>query len=179
MFGEFRTVRAEFVRSRLPTRGKSASNVRMDLDDFDRRILDILQTDCSRAHADIGAEINLSGSAVRRRIQAMREAGVIAREVAILGDTLAGVTMIVTVALERESREVYEAFGKAMQAENRVQQCYTTAGQFDVVLIVSARDAEDYRGWAEEALLNNGSVRRYDSYAVSSTMKFTTKRPLA
>lgn len=149
----------------------------MTLDDFDRRILDILQTDCTRAHAEIGDEVGLSGSAVRRRIQAMRAAGVIAHEVAILSDTIAGLTVIVTVEFERETPDIYAAFAAAMRTDERVLQCYATTGRFDVVMLVAAASADDYKAWADLALLSNASVRRYETFVASSQIKFTTRRP--
>lgn len=150
----------------------------MDLDAFDQRILDILQSDCTRTHAAIGREVGLSGSAVRRRIQAMRAAGVIAREVAILGEGAGGLTIIVTVELERESKEVYDAVRKSVRGDDHVLQCYLTTGEFDLVLIVAACSPEDYKDWADRTLLANAAVRRFESHVVWSTAKFTTKRPM-
>jgi Lrp/AsnC family transcriptional regulator, leucine-responsive regulatory protein len=153
----------------------------MNLDSLDRRILDFLQTDCTRSHAAIGDDVGLSGSAVRRRIDAMRKAGVIAREVAILGDAAVegGITVIVTVSFERESRETYDAFRAAMRNEECVLQCYATAGQFDFVLVVVAKSPAEYEAWGERTLMSNPAVRRYDSFVVWSTVKFTTRRPVS
>ncbi|GIK50844.1 MAG: Lrp/AsnC family transcriptional regulator [Hyphomonadaceae bacterium] len=149
----------------------------MHLDTFDRRILDILQADCMRSHAAIGREVGLSGSAVRRRIQAMRASGVIAREVAILGEGVAGLTVVVTVELDRETKDVYDALRDSMCADDHVLQCYFTAGQLDIVLIVAVSSPEDYKAWAERTLLGNPSVRRFESFFAWSTAKSTTKRP--
>ncbi len=149
----------------------------MTLDKLDHRILDILQSDCTRSHAGIGEEVGLSGSAVRRRIEAMRTSGVIAREVALLGDQAGGITVIVTVAFQKETREIYETFRAAMRDDERVLQCYGTSGQFDFLLIVAAETPEDYEAWGEATLLTNPALRRYDSYVVWSNTKFTTKRP--
>lgn len=138
-----------------------------------------MQIDCTRTHADIGAEVGLSGSAVRRRIQALRAAGVIAREVALLSDAAhpSGITLIVTVSFEKETRKTNESFRAAMGREARVLQCYATAGQFDFVLVVVAKDPADYEAWSERVLMSNSALRRYDSFVVWSTVKFTTRRP--
>ena len=151
----------------------------MQLDQLDHRILRILQADCTRSHADIGAEVGLSASAVRRRIQAMRDAKVIAREVALLGEGagVAGITVIVTVAFERETPQLYDAFRQAMRGEPRVLQCYATAGQFDFLLVGAAQSPEDYEAWGERTLMSNPAIRRYDSFVVWSTVKFSTHRP--
>jgi Lrp/AsnC family leucine-responsive transcriptional regulator len=152
----------------------------MEQDRLDRRILDLVQDDCARSHAAIGAEIGLSGSAVRRRIQAMRDNKVIAREVALLGEGAgaAGITVIATVTFEHETPALYEAFRAAMRKEARVLQCYATAGQFDFILVVAAKSPEDYEAWGESTLMTNPAIKRFDSFVVWSTVKFTTKRPV-
>lgn len=151
------------------------------MDDFDRNILDILQTDCTLAHAEIGKRVGLSGSAVRRRVGALQRSGVIARQVAILGPEAkeAGITVIVTVAFERESPEAYDAFRRTMRQEERVLQCYSTAGQFDFLLVVAAASPEDFEIWGERTLMSNPDLRRFESFVVWSTVKFTTRRPSA
>ncbi|KPY11389.1 AsnC family transcriptional regulator [Pseudomonas savastanoi pv. phaseolicola] len=54
------------------------------MDKFDRAILDILQTDCTRSVADIAERIGLGSTACWRRIQKLEEAGIIDRRVALL-----------------------------------------------------------------------------------------------
>lgn len=150
------------------------------MDKLDGQILEILQVDCTMPHARIGERVGLSGSAVRRRIQALRSSGVIAREVAILGEktNAAGITVVVTVAFEKETKRDYDAFRALMRKDDRVLQCYATAGQFDFVLVVTAESPEDYEAWGERVLMSNSALRRYDSFVVWSTVKFSTKRPL-
>jgi Lrp/AsnC family transcriptional regulator, leucine-responsive regulatory protein len=148
------------------------------MDHFDAKILDILQLDCTRSHAAIGEEVGLSGSAVRRRIHALRASGVIDREVALVNERVAGgITVVVTVAFEKETKVAYDQFRAAMRKEPRVLQCYATAGQFDFIMIVAAASPEDYEAWGERVLMSNRALRHYDSYVVWSTVKFSTKRP--
>ena len=150
----------------------------MDL--LDAKILDILQTDCTLAHAAIGERVGLSGSAVRRRIQALRRSGAIAREVAILGEKAApaGITVLAFGSFDRESVTAYDSFRKMMRADPAVLQCYATSGPIDFALVVSARDPADYEAWGERVLMAHPSLRRFDSHVVWSTVKFTTKRTL-
>jgi Lrp/AsnC family transcriptional regulator, leucine-responsive regulatory protein len=152
----------------------------MKLDEFDLAILDALQSDCTQPHATLGERVGLSGSAVRRRIARMRKAGVIAHEVAILGAAVqpAGVTIIVTVTFAQETPAAVRAFRETMQRDPRVLQCYATAGQFDFILLVAAQSPADYEAWGERVLMSNAMLKRYDSFVVWSTVKFTTKRPL-
>ena len=56
----------------------------MDLDDFDRRLLNLVQSDAGQTAEQLAGDVGLSASAVQRRLKRLREAGVIIREAAIL-----------------------------------------------------------------------------------------------
>lgn len=152
----------------------------MTLDPFDKAILDILQDDCTLAHATIGDRVGLSGSAVRRRIMALRKSGAIAQEIAILGATAqpSGIRVVVAVTFAQETLAAVNAFRAAMRRDPQVLQCYATAGQFDFVLVVAAESPAAYEMWGERVLMSNKLLKRYDSFVVWSTVKFTTKLPL-
>ena len=149
------------------------------MDAFDRKLLEILQTDCTLSHAEMGRRVSLSASAVRRRLSALRESGIIAAEVAVLGSGAHnGITVITSVAFERETPAVYEDFRARMRTDPHVLQCYSVAGQADFILVVAAASLEAYEAWGERVLLADGAVRRFDSYVAWSTTKFTTRRPV-
>ena len=153
--------------------------MRMQIDAYDQAILDLMQTDCTLSHATIGERVGLSGSAVRRRISTLRKTGVISQEVAIVNaeSRIAGITVIVTVAFAQETQASVDAFRAAMRREPNVMQCYATAGQFDFILVVAAESPAHYEEWGERTLMSNSMLKRYDSFVVWSTVKFTTKRP--
>ncbi|MCV5420605.1 Lrp/AsnC family transcriptional regulator, partial [Escherichia coli] len=69
------------------------------MDKFDRAILDILQTDCTRSVADIAERIGLGSTACWRRIQKLEEAGIIDRRVALLNPQRLNVSVSVFAAI--------------------------------------------------------------------------------
>ncbi|EGF92719.1 asnC family protein [Asticcacaulis biprosthecium C19] len=149
------------------------------MDDFDRKLLEIVQDDCTLSDSEMGRRVSLSASAVRRRLAAMRRSGVIAAEVAVLGSVAqTGITVITSVAFERETPTVYDDFRNRMKADPHVLQCYSVAGQADFFLVVAASSLEAYEAWGEQVLLSDPAIRRYDSYVAWSTTKFTTRRPV-
>jgi Lrp/AsnC family transcriptional regulator, leucine-responsive regulatory protein len=156
----------------MPERAAKAA---LALDDFDRALLDHLQTDATLTHAQLGERVHLSASSVRRRIERMRAQGVIEKIVALLGTAMqTGVTVIVTVSFAQESLEIYRDFRQQMRADSNVRQCYSVAGSEDFVLLVNANSPADYEKWGERALMSNASIRRYSSQVVWSTVKFST-----
>lgn len=148
------------------------------IDKFDLAILDILQDDSDQPHAAIGEAVNLSGSAVRRRIAAMKESGIIEHERALVAFEALGprVRLLVSVSFERESPGIYEGFRAAVRAEPWVTHCFSTAGAADFVLIVEAPNVAAYESWGERVLMSNPHIKRYESTVVWSTVKETTRR---
>jgi len=147
----------------------------MPLDKFDKAILDIIQTDNQRSHAEIGEAVNLSGSAVRRRILSMTKAGVITGNVALTNPAQHGLTLIVSVSFERESPKTYADFRAQMAKEDTVSQCYYVAGDVDFILIVHAETPAAYDKWGEAVLMSNPAIRRYSNNLVWNRTKFTTR----
>jgi len=147
----------------------------MGLDRFDLAILDIVQQDNQRSHASIGDAVNLSASSVRRRLSALRQAGVIVADVSLTDASKCGLTFITSVSFEREDPIIYSAFRAQMRDEAAVSQCYTVSGDMDFVLIVHAENPEAYEQWGERTLMTNPGVRRYSTSIVWSRTKFTTR----
>lgn len=147
----------------------------MSLDGFDLAILDIVQQDNQRSHASIGDEVNLSASSVRRRLSAMRLAGVIVADVSLTDASKCGLTFITSVSFEREDPATYNAFRAQMRDEAAVSQCYAVSGDLDFVLIIHAESPEAYEQWGERTLMANPAIRRYTTSIVWSRTKFTTR----
>lgn len=149
------------------------------MDAFDLKLLEIMQQDCTLSHAELGRQASLSASAVRRRLGGMRSSGVIASEVAILGNVAAaGITILTSVCFREESVTAYQAFRDQMRSDPHVLQCYSVAGQYDFMMVVAAPSLAAYETWGEAALMSNPAIRRYDSYVTWSTVKFATHRPV-
>jgi Lrp/AsnC family transcriptional regulator, leucine-responsive regulatory protein len=149
----------------------------LSLDRLDQLILEAMQRNNQLSHREIGEQVGLSASAVRRRIGLLRSGGAISADVAIVDPRVCApsITVIVMVVFERETRGAYSAFRDTMRDAREVTQCYATLGAYDFALVVQAGSPEAYEAWAESKLMANPSIRRYDSFVVSSRTKFTTQ----
>ena len=148
------------------------------LDPFDRAILALVQRDNQRTHAEIGREVHLSASSVRRRLARLRRDGVIAQDVSIVDPGKEWITAIVRVTFQVESPQSYDAFRRRMRDADEVAQCYAVAGETDFILIVHASSLADYEAWGERQLLADPAIGRYDTHIVWSRVKFTTALPV-
>lgn len=149
-----------------------AKSARPALDQFDRRLLALVQANARLTHEALGERIGLSASAVRRRLNALRDAGVIEAEVALVDPEAFGVTVIVTLSFHDETEEAYDALDAQLAASPHVQQSYHVAGEHDYVVIVHGPSLRWYETWARGMFMRNPALRRYSSQVVWSRKKF-------
>lgn len=150
------------------------------LDSFDREILRRVQRDARMTSEDIGAAIGLSAAAVQRRLKRMRQLGVIVAEVAIVSPQAVGQAMsfIIGVELERERADMLDAFRRAACADPNVQHCYYVTGVADFILIVTARDMDDFEAFTRRLLFDNPNIRRFTTSVVMARDKTTQVVPV-
>lgn len=137
--------------------------IRPMLDDFDRKILALLQEDNRMPQRDISVAVNLSPSAVNRRIAAMEAAGTISGNVAVVDPAKVGrpITIIVEVTVESERFELLDAVKRRLAACPQVQQLYYVTGDADFVLIVNVADMAEYERLTRELFFAEGNVKRF------------------
>ena len=152
----------------------------MELDAFDRRLLDALQQDSRRTGDQLAEIVGLSPAACLRRAQRLREAGVIEREVAIVAPAALGerVSVIVLVTLERDRRDAVDAFRRRIGEAEAVMQCYSITGAFDLALVVATHDMAAYTEFTKRYLYEK-PVHRFETMVVLERLKFTTAVPIA
>ena len=152
----------------------------IELDKIDRRILTMLQKDARRPAELIGEEVGLSASAVQRRIVRMRDEGVILAEVAVVDPKRAGrpLTMIVDVEVERERPELLASLKQWIASEACIQEAWYVTGAGDYVLVVVARDVEDFEALMQRMVSDNANIRRFQTRVALSTLKRGVLVPL-
>lgn len=152
------------------------------MDSFDIKILNIVQRDNQLSAERIADQIGLSSSAVQRRLKRLRKDGIIEADVAIISPQASGrrLILITEVTLEREHplSLVLEEFKKLMLATPEVMQCYHVTGNADFVLIITAKDMQEYEALTHRLFIENPRVRRFQTGVVVSRVKSETMVPL-
>jgi DNA-binding Lrp family transcriptional regulator len=97
------------------------------MDRKNRRILDILKEDGRASFTDIADELNVSEGTVRKRVQDMKEDGVIDRFTVELGSTAAKAIVMVKLSTNSGIDQVLKDFPEDM-AINEV------AGEYDLIV---------------------------------------------
>lgn len=151
-----------------------------DLDHIDRKLLRLLQENARLPAEKIGTAIGLSPSAVQRRISRLRENGAIAAEVAVLDAKAVGfpLSMIVDVEVERERPELLAEFKRWIAREDAIQEAWYVTGDCDFVLVVAARNVEDYDALMQRLVSENRNIRRFRTRVALGTLKRGATLPL-
>ena len=135
----------------------------MDLDAFDRQLLNLVQEDSTLTAERMAETVALSPSAIQRRLRRLREDGVIQRDIAVVDPRFAGRPTFFVVALEveRERAELLSQLRRWLIAETQVQQAFYVTGEADFILVVTAADAESYDALMVRMVEENPNIRRF------------------
>ena len=151
-----------------------------ELDDIDRKILALMQKDASLTIAEIAERVGLSQSPCWRRIQRMRQDGIILGQVTLLDRRRIGLNaqIFAQVRLSGKGRENIEEFSKAIQGFKEVLDCYVTLGATDFILRIVAKDIDAYERFFFDQLSRVPGIQEINSMVALSEIKSTTSLPL-
>lgn len=144
------------------------------LDAVDRRLLALLQDDSSRSNQALAEAAAVSPATALRRVRALREAGVIEREMAILNPARlgAGLQALVEVSLDRQGAELLDAFEQHACAFDAVQQCWRVSPGPDFVLVLQVADMPAYALLAQQLFSSQANVRNVKAFFSVKRAKF-------
>jgi Lrp/AsnC family transcriptional regulator len=150
------------------------------MDAIDRKILTVLQEDCSLSVAEIGARVGLSSTPCWKRIQRLEADGVILKRVALVEqDQLGlGVTVFVSIETGDHSQAWLTRFAEAVQAMPEVMEFYRMAGDIDYMLRVVVADIASYDAFYKR-LIANVPLKNVTSRFAMEKIKSTTALPIA
>lgn len=149
------------------------------LDAIDRKILDLLQDNAERQLAEIAEAVGLSTTPCWRRIQRLKESGVITRQVALVDaqKVNAGVTVIVAVRTNTHTQEWFERFRATAEAIPEVVEFYRMSGEVDYLLRVQVPDIKAYDA-VYKRLTHGTNLADVSSSFAMEQIKYTTAVPL-
>ena len=149
------------------------------LDDLDRNILALLQTDATLPLDEIARRLGASKTPVWNRIRKMRDAGVIRGEVAILDPDKLGLEscFFVLIRTSQHDAEWLARFLEAVRARHEVMEAHRLAGDIDYILKVRVANARAYDAFYR-ALIKEVSIFNVTSTLSMEEIKNTTALPL-
>jgi Lrp/AsnC family leucine-responsive transcriptional regulator len=151
------------------------------LDEFDRRILQILQVEGRLSNSDLAARIGLSPTPCLRRVKALEQAGIIAGYRADLERSLAGLglTVMVGVKVDGHKDGNASAIQEAFIGMPEVIACHLVSGEADFLLEVVVKDLQAYEKFLLGKLIKLPMVKDIRSSFVIRTVKERTPLPVS
>lgn len=125
----------------------------MELDRYDRRILEVLQEEGRISNQELADRIGLSASPCLRRVRSLEESGLIVGYRALLDAKKLGLSLmaLIHISMDRHTPERFVNFETRISELPEVLECLLITGQdADYQLKVIVRDMEAY----QELLLN-------------------------
>ena len=125
----------------------------MELDRYDRHILEVLQSDGRLSNQELADRIGLSPSPCLRRVRALEDAGLITGYRALVDAKKLGLSLmaLLHISMDKHTPERFANFEKKVAAQPEVLECLLITGQeADYQLKVIIRDMDAY----QELLLN-------------------------
>jgi len=152
----------------------------LSVDRTDKAILRALQRDASISNVALARRVNLSAPACLRRVERLRQRGLITATVALLNARAldAGMLVMIGVVLDRSTPESFADFEKAVTKVSGCMECHVIAGEFDYFMLVRTRDSESFNRLHAEQLLHLPGVRQIRSFMVLKQVLSTTQFPV-
>ena len=152
----------------------------IELDATDRRLLELLQSDASLTNQALAEAAHTSPATALRRVRRLVDAGVIARQVALLNpDRLGhGLSALVEITLDRQGAEHLDAFEQRIAADDEVQQLWRVSPGPDFVLVVHCADMPGYHALAQRLFTQDANVRNVKAFFAVKRAKFEPRLKL-
>lgn len=153
----------------------------MELDRYDRRILDVLQKDGRISNQELADRIGLSPSPCLRRVRALEESGLISGYRAMLDAKQLGLSLmaLIHISMDRHTPERFANFEERISALPEVLECLLVTGQdADYQLKVVVRDMDAFQALLLEQITRIEGVSGVHSSFVLRRVVDKTALPL-
>jgi Lrp/AsnC family transcriptional regulator len=150
------------------------------LDAIDCKLLELLQIDAELPLAKLAEQVHLSPTPCWRRVQRLKESGVIAKQVALVDPRKVnlGVTVFVAVRTNQHNAAWLATFRSAVKDIQEIVEFYRMSGDVDYLLRVVVPDIAAYDA-VYQRLIREVPLSDVSSSFAMEELKYTTALPLS
>ena len=148
----------------------------MNLDEIDKNLLKLLQTDSKKTTKELSSKLNLSITAVYERVKKLEREGIIEKYVVLLNRKKIekGFVVFCHIKLIQHTKEFLTKFESQVIKLNEVLECHHVSGDYDYILKIVLKDMEEYREFLVEKLTTLEHIGSTHSTFMISEVKNTT-----
>ncbi len=149
------------------------------IDDIDKKILALLQKDCTLPATEIASRVGLSATPCWRRIQKLEEEKFIRARVALLDGVKLNVdvTAFIAVRTNQHNRAWLDKFEKAVSDMDEVVDFFRLSGDIDYLIRVALPNIKAYDAFYKR-LIEKVDMSDVNCMFAMETIKSTTELPL-
>ncbi|MGY8873682.1 MAG: Lrp/AsnC family transcriptional regulator [Gammaproteobacteria bacterium] len=146
------------------------------IDNFDHKILKLLQGDGRMTITELSNKIGLSKTPCLKRIKKLEAAGYIKGYTAIIDHELIKNNHIAFVQIKMDDTKTnaLNAFNRAIKEIPEVEQCHMIASNFDYLLKVRTENMESYRKVLGEKISSLPNVQHSSTFVVMEEIVSST-----
>lgn len=150
------------------------------IDKIDRKLLSLLQKDCTLSLQTLADAVNLTATPCWKRLKKLQDEGVIQAQVALLNPEKLGLmlTAFMFLKTQHHNREWYMDFVKQMATMPEVLACHRLTGEYDYLLRVQVEDMKSYDSFYKTLVNSISGLSVVTSSFSMEEIKYTTAFPL-
>ena len=111
-----------------------------ELDDLDRKILNLIVDDARRPFLEVARECNVSGAAIHQRIQKLTSAGVIKGSEFIIDSEKIGYETCAYMGIYLKNPEQFPSVTEKLMKIPEIVECHYTTGKYDLFIKIYAKN---------------------------------------
>jgi len=136
------------------------------LDDRDRQILTLLKADAWLTYAALGERVNLSASAVQRRVERLIGTGIVlGARAEVAAEPHVGLTVYLLAELADDNAATIQRVAETICRAPEVREGHYVAGEADLLLKLELVDMADYDRFLAAHLNSQPAIRRFKTFA--------------
>ncbi len=150
------------------------------LDKTDRKLLSLLQRDCTLSLQALADEVNLTSTPCWKRLKKLEDDGYIRNKVALLDAEKLGLdlTAFVLIKTQCHSSEWYQVFVNQVSEMPEVMAFYRMAGEYDYLMRVQVTDMKSFDSFYKRLVNGVAGLSDVTSSFSMEEIKFTTCLPI-
>ena len=147
------------------------------MDAIDRKLLELLQDDCSLSYAVLGERVGLSISAVNDRVRKLKDQSIITRYSVRVEPVAVGRPLLAFLRLKTDPTKGTKKLIRSLETLPEVQEIHQITGAYNLMVKLRLRDVDHYETILSESLKDLPNVTEILPEIVLSSYKETSFIP--
>jgi Lrp/AsnC family leucine-responsive transcriptional regulator len=141
------------------------------MDNIDRKLLQLIQTQGRASYAELGADVELSVSAVNERLKKLQNQKIILGWGAAVNAKAVGVDVLAFINVLIDRPEYERNFKEAISMVPEIQECHAVTGEWSYLLKIRAKTTAHLEALINKEIKAMAGIARTQTLLVLSSVK--------